>query len=820
MPHRARLADDLGTKRRMPYPAYARHRLALRFVLKTNTEKRHPQTIFVAQTAMNSLTDVCQTTKQSILYSDKTIILAFFSKKTYLCTIFLYESSFATIPPPRIRNNLKQKKMDSKNFNLLELGIEHHEAERYTEAFKCFEAASNDGNVKGMYQLALCYLNGEGVDKNEKKAFQLLTMASDLGDEDAQFQLAECYYQGKGTRMDLERAMDLYLKTAKHGNKESQFMVGFYLMRDHGGIFSPLISRRDTVKAFEWFYKSAEQGYHPAQRRLGAFYESGTDPCVRNLEKAESWYLKAAEQGNEKALFALGRIYANGIDEINPDYPKAFGFYLRAAKKGLTLAQYRTGVSYLYGKGVDKDIAEAKKWLALAAKQHHRFAEAILNAIENNSNDEQNDPLDASYYELAFAETDEYGVLYSKDWKKLLRYSIEESMGEEWISEIYIGGIDYEFGELKTLSLTNYNVKEGTELICDHAFCGCESIYTITLPDTIKQIGDYAFLGCNNLESIVISEGIKSIGNYAFEGCINLLGITLPRSLERIGHNSFQGVKEIKSLTNEYIVKDNCLYNKDEKHLIYFFQNGQRYLEIPYGVETIEESAFEKSCISKVILPSSLKKIEWGAFANCKNLIEVTVPESVKEIGSAAFYECTSLVSIKLPECLTVIEGQLFDGCENLSHVHIPNNVKEIKPHSFFGTNLKQIILPQKLEKLSGNAFSSSPLTEIISLSDNFTIKNNAVFCDDGKTIVLYYGKDEKYIIPDGVETIADFAFSYAFSIREFIIPQSIKQIGRGVLNETLPKKILAPTSVLSIVKDSFPNYYTDHIFELKNDCH
>ena len=86
MPHRARLADDLGTKRRMPYPAYARHWLALRFVLKTNTENRHPQTIFVAQTAMNNLTDNRKTPKQSRLYNRKTIILAYFSKKTYLCT--------------------------------------------------------------------------------------------------------------------------------------------------------------------------------------------------------------------------------------------------------------------------------------------------------------------------------------------------------------------------------------------------------------------------------------------------------------------------------------------------------------------------------------------------------------------------------------------------------------------------------------------------------------------------------------------------------------------------------------------------------------
>lgn len=711
---------------------------------------------------------------------------------------------------------------DTKNSNisnLLELGIEHHKAGRYTEAVKCFETASNHGDVKGMYDLALCYLRGEGVDKNEKKAFQLFLMASEQGDMDAQFQLAECYYYGKGTRLDMERAMELYLKTANLGNRVAQFMVGEYNMIGHLGQSFSIISERNTIKAFGWFLKSAEQGFHPAQRRLGAFYESGTDPCVRNLEKAQYWYLKAAEQGNEKALFALGRIYANGIDEVTPDFAKAFDYYLMAAEKGLSVAQYRAGISYLYGKGVAKNTEEAKKWLTLAANQHHIMAEMVLNAIEDMGDTEQSEPMEASYQELAFAEVDEYGVLYSQDGKKLLRYSMEESLSTGWNDETSGGEVDFEFGELKTQSLTNYIVKEGTEIICNDAFSGCESINTITLPNTIKHIGNSSFYYCENLESIVIPVGVQSIGDWAFRGCANLHGITLPNTIKSIGKESFIGVKNIISKTDEYIVKDNCLYNKDETRLIYFFQNGQYHLEIPYGVEIIGEGAFTESLISEVVLPSSLKVIEVCAFSNCENLIEIVIPQSVKEIGSAAFCACTSLVSIKLPDDLSIIKVQLFDGCENLTNVRIPNNVKEIQARSFHGTKIKHVTLPQKLEKLSGASFSYSPVTTITSNSDNFTIKNNTIYSDNGKTLVLYYGKDERVEIPNGVEIIADFAFSYSYSIREFILPQSIKQIGKGVLTEVLPRKIFAPASILSLVKESLPKHYAKYIFELGNDC-
>lgn len=724
--------------------------------------------------------------------------------------------------PEKTMSKIEMKQHDINECNisdLLKQGIQHHNAGRFEEAVKCFETASNQGDAKGMYDLALCYQKGEGVDKNEKKAFQLLLRASDKGYDEAKFQLAECYYFGKGTKLDWERAYELYIETASHGNRKAQFMVGYYLMRNHGNSFFSTVSERNTIKAFGWFMKSAEQGYHPAQRRIGTFFESGTDPCVRNLEKAEFWYLKAAEQGNERALFALGRIYANGIDEITPDYFKAFKYYLMSAEKGLSVAQYRTGVSYLYGKGVAKNTEEAKKWLELAAKQHHRMAEIMLDAMDNECSEEQTDPLEASYRDLAFAEIDEYGVLYSQDGKRLLRYSMDELSTTGWNDETSTGDLDVEFGTQKIQSLTDYTVKNGTEIICNNAFSGCEAINTITLPETIKQIGEWAFSSCENLEQIYIQEGVQQIGDYAFMGCVNLQKITLPSTIEKIGLEAFQGVQNIISQTSEYIVMGNCLYSKDKKTLIYFFQNGLSFLEIPYGVEIIGENAFEDSCISEVILPTSLKEIKDCAFVRCKELQEIHIPQSVKEIGAACFAGCTSLESIQLPDALSVINVQLFDGCDSLFHVRIPSNVKEIQGRSFHNTNIKRIILPQNLEKICGNAFSYSPITEIISHSENFIVKDKAVYGNNGKTLVLYYGKDIKFIVPNGVEELADFVFSYAYSIQEFVLPLSIKHIGTHVLNETLPKKILVPASLIPMVKESFPNYYANNIFELNNDC-
>lgn len=67
---------------------------------------------------------------------------------------------------------------------------------------------------------------------------------------------------------------------------------------------------------------------------------------------------------------------------------------------------------------------------------------------------------------------------------------------------------------------------------------------------------------------------------------------------------------------------------------------------IPLGVEKIAEGAFRNSGIAGIMLPITLKEIGAYAFADCKNLCEITIPQDVKYIGNRAFWRCTNLSKI------------------------------------------------------------------------------------------------------------------------------------------------------------------------------
>lgn len=117
---------------------------------------------------------------------------------------------------------------------------------------------------------------------------------------------------------------------------------------------------QDKGKAAELYRKVADQGYAPAQERLGILFAIGLGVPQDNAE-ALSWLRKAAAQGNAAAQTYLGGMYKNG-QGVPQDYAKAMEWYRKAAAQGTATAQRNLGRMYENGEGVSQDYAEAVAW--------------------------------------------------------------------------------------------------------------------------------------------------------------------------------------------------------------------------------------------------------------------------------------------------------------------------------------------------------------------------------------------------------------------------------------------------------------------------
>ena len=70
--------------------------------------------------------------------------------------------------------------------------------------------------------------------------------------------------------------------------------------------------------------------------------------------------------------------------------------------------------------------------------------------------------------------------------------------------------------------ITDCQINNETKVIGGGAFSGCDSLASITIPDSVTSIDSYAFSGCSSLKNITIPDSVTYIGAEAFGGCYSL----------------------------------------------------------------------------------------------------------------------------------------------------------------------------------------------------------------------------------------------------------------------------------------------------------
>ena len=220
--------------------------------------------------------------------------------------------------------------------------------------------------------------------------------------------------------------------------------------------------------------------------------------------------------------------------------------------------------------------------------------------------------------DLKNAVEDEFGVKYSKDWKRLLKAPT---------------GLKGE-----------YSIREG-----------------------VKVIGICAFISCSSLTNINIPNSVTTIGNSAFMKCESLTYITIPSSVVDMIGNPFcrwHGILNNKS--KAFIYEDNVLFNKDKTTLIAYRAKETNYI-IPNGTTRIGDSAFcGCESLTSIKIPNSVTSIGICSFYGCSCLTSINIPNSVTCIEKGAFSGCGSLVNIIIPNSVTTIESGAFGGCNNI----------------------------------------------------------------------------------------------------------------------------------------------------------
>ena len=75
--------------------------------------------------------------------------------------------------------------------------------------------------------------------------------------------------------------------------------------------------------------------------------------------------------------------------------------------------------------------------------------------------------------------------------------------------------------------------------LVDEAFAKQYGITSVTLPNSITELGKGCFSNCRGLESIILSESLTSLPEKCLNYCYELTSITIPEGVTSIGDGCF-----------------------------------------------------------------------------------------------------------------------------------------------------------------------------------------------------------------------------------------------------------------------------------------
>lgn len=81
------------------------------------------------------------------------------------------------------------------------------------------------------------------------------------------------------------------------------------------------------------------------------------------------------------------------------------------------------------------------------------------------------------------------------------------------------------------------------------AFINCDTLTSVTIPESVISIGNGAFTDCNNITTIIIPNSVTFIDDFAFLSCTSLATISIPESVISIGKGAFFQCDSLTSIT-------------------------------------------------------------------------------------------------------------------------------------------------------------------------------------------------------------------------------------------------------------------------------
>ena len=418
------------------------------------------------------------------------------------------------------------------------------------------------------------------------------------------------------------------------------------------------------------------------------------------------------------------------------------------------------------------------------------------------------------YTKAALMVPDKVKALYKncEPWKNFIRifstdldYIIIDDFSFTQISEQTVNLSRYSGNDEAVIvpeSIEHDNATLRVIAVDDIAFCYCDNIKSVTLPNTITTIGRTAFWGCSSLEEVTLGQAITVIEDRAFEGCSSLKHIDIPSSVTRIGDKAFKDCKALSNLTirsDSLSIGEECFANLPLNIVICMaseppstgsncFRGSQRYATLCVPQTSID---LYKSTSPWYDFYNILPIDNYGNSLNDGLLYTITGNGTV-----AVSFFFGAQDTVRIPETIT-INDSIY-------------RVTGIQIGAFDNRDINSLVIPRSIEYFESDDFSSFLIENLIIQDiDAWCMIDFLGFYSNPTTYCnhVFIGDEEMkdVTLSNKVKQIKPLAFSYINSLQSINLSDSVETISYGAfLFCPNLKRVHLGQSVQSIEMEAF----------------
>ncbi len=316
----------------------------------------------------------------------------------------------------------------------------------------------------------------------------------------------------------------------------------------------------------------------------------------------------------------------------------------------------------------------------------------------------------------------------------------------EWVQGKNVPWYDYR------ASIKSVVIEAGVTSIGSLAFNGYSSITSVTIPAGIPNIGSYAFYGCTGLKSITIPDGVTTLDEGAFQACTGFTTITLPASVNTLGENALSGCSGLQSITCEATTPPHCddecfvgvtksipvyvpygtvdAYN-NENYWNYFtnIQEMSCYLGSGTCGASGDNLTWSLPCSGVLTISGTGKMADYTSSsapwnAHKASINSVVISDGVTGIGESAFENCSNMTSVTLPNSVISVGAGAFRYCSSLTSPLYNENVLAYMPTSYSGA----FVVPEGIKSIAGYAFSGCNKISSVTIPNSVTSLGKGAF--------------------------------------------------------------------------------------------